>query len=256
MRRGRLVINADDFGRDAEVNRAVLEAFRLGLCSSATLMPNMPGFEEACGMIRDRGLSSRVGIHWVLRDGPPLTDSIRRFPRFCDAEGRLRFNRPGGWLPACRLSSWEAWAVAAELRAQVAACRRRGVPLTHLDSHYHIHTEWGVLKVLLGLALELKIRRIRISRNLGTSRGPAKRLYTAWVNKSLKRSRLAGTDWFGSVDDYRAAGPGEVIGSREVMVHPLYRDGCLTDDGGELLADRLSLFADRSAAVAFGEEAS
>ena len=61
-----LIINADDFGKNRDVNQAVVECFERGLCSSTTIMPNMPGFEEACRLVHEKGLVSHVGIHAVL----------------------------------------------------------------------------------------------------------------------------------------------------------------------------------------------
>ena len=44
----RAIITADDFGVSSVVNRAIEDCLRKGLCSHASLMANMPGFEEAC----------------------------------------------------------------------------------------------------------------------------------------------------------------------------------------------------------------
>ena len=41
-----LVVNADDFGVCAGVNRGIVEAHRRGIVSSASLMVEMPGSEE------------------------------------------------------------------------------------------------------------------------------------------------------------------------------------------------------------------
>src|SRR5690606_10006865 len=46
----RVIINADDFGLSSDENRTIISAFQQGLISSATLMANMPAFEEACAL--------------------------------------------------------------------------------------------------------------------------------------------------------------------------------------------------------------
>jgi predicted glycoside hydrolase/deacetylase ChbG (UPF0249 family) len=38
----KIIVNADDFGMSAEVNRAIVEAFENNVISSTTLMANMP----------------------------------------------------------------------------------------------------------------------------------------------------------------------------------------------------------------------
>jgi len=44
-------VNADDFGMSPRINHAILQAFENGLISSATIMANMPAFEDACQIV-------------------------------------------------------------------------------------------------------------------------------------------------------------------------------------------------------------
>jgi len=88
-----LIINADDFGESQQVNKAIIQSFENGLCSSATLMPNMPGFEAACELVHEYKLLNHIGMHLVLRGGYPLTEKIKHFSTFCDQEGRLSLSR-------------------------------------------------------------------------------------------------------------------------------------------------------------------
>ena len=48
--KNKIIINADDFGLNSSVNKAIVESFNNGLINSTTLMANMPGFEEAVEM--------------------------------------------------------------------------------------------------------------------------------------------------------------------------------------------------------------
>ena len=50
-----VVINADDFGISAEVNRAVVECFRRGLINRTTIMVNMPEAEDAKRLAQENG---------------------------------------------------------------------------------------------------------------------------------------------------------------------------------------------------------
>jgi predicted glycoside hydrolase/deacetylase ChbG (UPF0249 family) len=43
-----LIVNADDLGLDSRTNAAIIATLEQQCCSSATLMANMEGFEEAC----------------------------------------------------------------------------------------------------------------------------------------------------------------------------------------------------------------
>lgn len=244
-----LIINADDFGRDPSVNKAVAEAFRKGLCSSATLMATEAGFEEACDLIRSGRLDGHIGLHLVLRNGMPLTGPIRRLPRFCDREGRLRLIRWGP-VPLLRFSGEERRALAEEVRAQIARCRAGGVRLTHMDSHYHIHTEWAVAGVVLEVARQEKIPYIRIARNCGPHLNPAKRFYKALLNAKFRRAGVARTRHFGSIPDYAALKRSD---SFELMVHPrIGPSGEVVDEvGPEPLEAVMQRVQDYRTAVSF-----
>src|SRR5690348_835156 len=138
-----LIVNADDLGYDAPTNAAIIESFKLGLCSSATLMANMEGFQEACELVHQYGLEEHVGVHLNLSEGIPLTEAIRRSARFCDGEGRFRLMRNERVL---WLGGEDQQLLAEEIRAQIARIQSHGLTITHLDSHKNIHEEWAIYK--------------------------------------------------------------------------------------------------------------
>src|SRR5215510_9400088 len=61
----RLIINADDFGRSASINEAVIRAHRDGILTSASLMVNEPDADAAVAMARKNPLLG-VGLHLTL----------------------------------------------------------------------------------------------------------------------------------------------------------------------------------------------
>ncbi|HOI45659.1 MAG TPA: ChbG/HpnK family deacetylase, partial [Candidatus Aminicenantes bacterium] len=68
----RVIVNADDFGLCQGVNRGIVLAHQKGILTSATLMANMPGFDEAVEMARDHPRLG-VGVHLNLLRGEPVT---------------------------------------------------------------------------------------------------------------------------------------------------------------------------------------
>src|SRR6185312_3264608 len=67
----RLIVCADDFGRDIAVNEAVESGCRDGILTCASLMVAAP--EAADAVARARRLPRlRVGLHLVLIDGEPV----------------------------------------------------------------------------------------------------------------------------------------------------------------------------------------
>ena len=103
-----LIINADDLGRSVSVNDAVFEAMSRGLVTGATIMANMPGFDDAVSRAFERGMQNRLGVHLVLTEGCALTGTIRACPRFCGADGAFSLTRA---RRVWRLSSAERGAV-------------------------------------------------------------------------------------------------------------------------------------------------
>jgi chitin disaccharide deacetylase len=226
-----VLVNGDDFGFSSAVNRAIIVAFRSGLIDTCTIMANAPAFEEACEAAHANGFAERIGLHFVLDEGVPLTEQLRREPRFCGLNGHMLSRRRGKLI---WLSSPERCAVAAEFRAQVARCRSFGLPLTHFDSHHHVHEEPGIISVALPAMREQCIGFVRPMQNLRRCRTLIRRIYTYAFNTNLTRQRIAWTHYFGAVSDYLhfvslwgAPPPDTTI---ELMVHPILGpDGAVID---------------------------
>jgi len=217
-----LVINADDYGMEENINRAIIRCFREGLCTSTTIMPNMPGFDEGCTMAFENGFHESMGMHLVLNEGVPLTESIRKERKFCTEEGEFCLSRE---IPVLSLTSREKYALAAEIREQIRKCRARGISISHVDSHHHVHTEWGIATVLIPIAREMGIPSIRIARNLVKNREIVKRVYKYFYNANLSRTKLRAAEYFGSVEEYLLFRDKKGKSERvvEVMVHPHYK---------------------------------
>jgi chitin disaccharide deacetylase len=147
----RLIVNADDFGRTAGVNEGVLEAYVLGIVTSATVMVLEPAAEAGISLARAAAPGLGLGLHFTVTGGsapasPP--DSVRRLA-------------PGGYfvqtfeeLPD-RVPEEE---VRRELEAQIARFEKMaGKPPTHLDSHHHSATHVSVQPVFASVASERKL---------------------------------------------------------------------------------------------------
>ena len=236
---GTIIVNADDFGQSSNVNRAILTCFSRGLISSATMMANMPGFDEACHMAISNQLTDRIGVHLNLTDGWPLLPELRSNPALCEASGRFRRFR------SLLISKSDRAMIAAEVAAQIQRCRDAGLPVTHADSHQHVHNEPMVFLAIQPVLKRLGIRHLRISRNMDslpvTSR---KRIAKSCFNRWIAFHGLRGTDYFGTVEnfEYFRAADRLATASIEILTHPsLDQEGTLIDHLDNLpLADRLA----------------
>ena len=131
-----LIVNADDLGLTPAVNRGIVRAFQNGIVTSASLLVTGGAFEEAVALARQNPKLD-VGLHLTLVEEravldpdaiPTLVDQSGRFPR-TSAEF-IRRAILGG-------ISW--YEVEREIAAQIALFQKTGLPLSHLDSHQHLH---------------------------------------------------------------------------------------------------------------------
>jgi predicted glycoside hydrolase/deacetylase ChbG (UPF0249 family) len=197
------IVNADDFGASSQINRAIVRAFAEGLISSTSIMANMPGFSEACALAHQHGFVRRIGLHLNLTAGEPMTTGIAACPRFCDARGR--------WLPRRRIfrvTTTEASALEAEIAAQITSCERLGIHLGHLDSHHHMHVQYGLARIVIRSAQRNGIRAVRLAFTRDTDKAHAPGLHNVLAkayhfvhNRRLRLQGLARSDYFGDVRD-------------------------------------------------------
>ncbi len=143
----RLIVNADDLGRSAGVDRGIVRAHREGVVTSATLMANAPGAGHAAALARQTPTLD-VGVHLVLTFARPLADPSR-LRSLVRPDGS--FGRPSELL-ARDLDRDEALV---EYRAQYARAREiLGREPTHLDSHHWVHDHPALSWALCKLARE------------------------------------------------------------------------------------------------------
>ena len=246
----RLIINADDFGLSAAVNRGILEAHAAGTVTSASLLANAPGFEDAVHRAEEApGLG--VGLHLNLTEGRPVAPP-ETIPSLCDATGRL--HGLAGLVVRVLAGRVPGEEVAAECRAQIEQLRRAGIAITHLDGHHHAHVLPGVWGPALGAARAAGIRAVRVPLEPLSSLvwRPAAALGEAGIAVSYrlasrKTPPLAHPDHFRGfaltgrrdflprlVDILDSLEPGVT----ELMVHPGYWDARVGGWGGPLTGER------------------
>lgn len=155
----RLIVNADDFGLTAGVNRAIIELHHSGVVTSASLMARGPATDEAIQLARSTPTLG-VGCHLLLIDGEPVLPP-QRIPTLIDQRtGRFRQSL-AAFLPRLFTGRIRAAEVEAEASAQIAALQRQGVRLTHIDTHKHTHMFSAILRPVLRAARGAGIRAIR-----------------------------------------------------------------------------------------------
>jgi predicted glycoside hydrolase/deacetylase ChbG (UPF0249 family) len=164
---GKLIINADDFGLTAGVNRAIGELSAAGALTSTTLMARAAATDDAVNLAF-HSPSLGVGCHVVLVDGAPVLSATRDIPHLADPINQCFHPTLGSFLTW--LYSMERYGgsrkqreqeIQAEASAQIALLQAKGLHLTHVDTHKHTHMFPLVLRPVLRAARNAGIAAIR-----------------------------------------------------------------------------------------------
>jgi hopanoid biosynthesis associated protein HpnK len=153
----RLIVTADDFGLSLEVNEAVEQAHREGILTCASLV--VAGAAAADAIRRARGMPKLgVGLHLALYDAPAMAPGISRIAPDGKTLGRSAVSTGAAimLLPKVRAAARR------EIAAQFDEYRKTGLPLGHLDGHWHCQQHPAVLAMALELGKPLGLRAVRI----------------------------------------------------------------------------------------------
>jgi len=144
----KLIINADDLGLCIGQNEGIKEAHTKGVVTSATLLVNGDGFDDALKMIQELP-SLSIGVHLSLTLGKPVLPK-EQVQSLVDQNGVFKRHDPTKPL---KLDEREVYA---EWRAQIEKALKNNIKISHLDSHHHIHLHPTLFVVGCQLAREYR----------------------------------------------------------------------------------------------------
>jgi chitin disaccharide deacetylase len=244
-----LIVNADDLGWTAGVNRGIAQAHRNGIVTSSSLLANGGAFDDGVKVARVLPALG-VGVHLNLSDGAPVAGS-KAVPSLVDERGELS-GGPEQLLLKLARRKLKLSDVEREWDAQIEKIRAAGIAPTHLDGHKHVHMLPGLFPIALKLAKKHSIAAIRISneasplrnalsgKNGGNSRIELKQGVQARGLKLLARDahKLADKAGIESADYFCGIAQTGVLtregvlnlleslpeGTTELMCHPGYLD--------------------------------
>jgi hopanoid biosynthesis associated protein HpnK len=257
-----LIVNADDLGWTAGVNRGVAEAHRNGIVTSASLLANGEAVAEAVELARDTsGLG--VGVHLNLNDGPPVAPR-ESVPSLVNDSGEFE-GGPDGLLLKIATRGLAMREVEIEWEAQISKVRNAGIEPTHLDGHKHVHMLPGLFEIALRLAKRHGIGAIRVSHeasglraalSTGASRAAVVlkqgvqarglKLLARDARDQAERAGVSTADYFCGIaqtGELTKEGVARLLrslpeGTTELMCHPGYADEALRKTATRLQASR------------------
>lgn len=234
--KSRLIINADDFGLTAGINRAIIKLSERGVVSSTSVMTNMPFYQEILG-IKD---SVGVGVHLNLTVGSPI-QLKKNVPTLATTSGT--FFSLKELLARIRQDAILKENVELEFCAQIERLLRLGVRPDHVNTHQSLLKYPFFFAIVQSVAKKYGIPAVRSYRKralkLAELANPQKILKTAYLNfqhwwlrqrgfrvadrfDSLLRSQL---NRRAAIQHLRELFADPWQGVLELIVHPGYCDG-------------------------------
>ena len=238
----KLIINADDLGLCRSVNEAIMSTFMAGNLTSATMMVNMPGSNNAMELIKG-GVGPVIGLHFNLTEGRPVSKANS----FVGSEGYFLPRKE--LIKRIILKQIDLAEIQEELLAQMEVLERNGIPFYHVDSHQHILMIPQIFNAVQPI-LEQKGKGIRVVRPTAQQKElrfkrPMKYLrsmFNIWSAERIKKKYTCRTnDFLVSIHDlqdprdfnrdtYRSlimTAPEQSV--LELMVHPYILNDDVTD---------------------------
>ncbi len=153
----RIIINADDFGMNEEVNEGIKQGIEAGMITSVSVMVNMPYFKDAIRYLKKHPHVS-VGLHFNITEGTALlprkkTTTLLREDGHFFHWTLMVFNLIFGQTSLKEIQL--------ELFAQYKMLQRQNVTITHIDSHHHIHLYPTLFRMITHFGQKNNIRALR-----------------------------------------------------------------------------------------------
>jgi predicted glycoside hydrolase/deacetylase ChbG (UPF0249 family) len=208
-----VLANADDFGLNGTVNQAIMYCFEQGYINSASVLTNTIGFQESVELVHTTSYIRNLGVHVNLAEGKPLTNINRNF---LNADGNFDVNKIGKKINF--FSNNDKRDFANEIYAQINLTLVNKLPVTHLDSHYHLHTLPGFYKLFIMAARHFKLK-LRLAQTYKED-SHIKFLYRKYINRVIINKQLNHSVYFETVDKFLKNQNGRRDNFVEIMLHP------------------------------------
>lgn len=236
----KLIVNADDFGLTEGINIGIVNGFKDGIITSASLIPTMPAFQHAVETATENP-DLDIGVHLSLTVGKPCSENDRLSPILEEGEFIPSHVHVIRSIYANRVRIED---IKEEMSAQIAKVQETGLRISHLDSHQHVHMVPRVFRLMLTLMQEHQVPFVRVPdelvgiKQLLTIKGWG--LFVLGLigrasRQEVVRAKLSTTDYFWGLSCSEAMSLHDLTrmlgslkpGINELMCHPGYNDSTL-----------------------------
>lgn len=156
------IITADDYGISPGVNEAIIQTYKKGNLTHASIMTNMKYFQDAVQKKKKEAKNLNIGLHINLTTGKALSKK-NQINYLTDNNGYFKHNFIGLlFLRFFKNKKILQKQIEIEIENQIKLCIKNNIKLSHFDSHKHIHTIPWIFPVVKKLSKKYEIPRIRI----------------------------------------------------------------------------------------------
>lgn len=233
----KIILNADDFGKSVERNRAIDDTFKQGLICSAGLIVTGKHLQEAVDYMNEGGYVGNIHLHFNLSanllhedsEDIPMTEAMRKDPFFCIGG---KFKKYKG-LPH-RFSDIRKWRV---VYRELVAQYNKFVEVTngkanckHIDFHLWYNLTWPVSVALRLFTKRFNIESVRYIA-IHQKKNRKYRLFQKISHRSgVKCVPATNIDYYLSKKQELAK-----FQVMELYCHPNYKEGVFLDDSPSYL---------------------
>ena len=153
-----LIINADDFGLHELINQGIVAGHVSGCVTSTSIMAGGDAFEHAIELARQNP-DLGIGVHLTLVGARPVARGD--IHSLLTSDG-LFFSNYYQFAKKYICGQIAKKHIEYELRCQIQKVGGKGITVTHIDSHQHLHALPGMAEVISRIASEFNINKIRI----------------------------------------------------------------------------------------------
>lgn len=182
-----LIINADDYGWDKDINKA---CHSLALHGSLTSVSAMAGCIESlddCRFQTNEGRAVSVGVHLNISTGKPVSPQTKN---------SALVNLETGYFKAINLNNLSSFMlslrkrdIAHEFDAQIETVLSKAERISHLDTHHHVARLPTIAIEVAEAAQRHGISRVRTPRGSSGKLLPAHRRFVIGLNERIYSSR-------------------------------------------------------------------
>jgi methionyl-tRNA formyltransferase len=173
-----VIIHTDDLGLSLGFNEGILESACQGLLTSTSIRVNGTAYKDAVERIVPRIGHVAVGLHLNIVEGRSTRFSIGPREHLCQPNGNYRLGFGSLWR--LRNNKQLLHEIELDFRDQIERSMRDLRHIDHLNSHQHSHAIPRIFDLTCRLAVEYKIRAVRLPREPFYWAGPAWRHFRSW----------------------------------------------------------------------------